>query len=53
MLENEIEAYMKVVQEFNDVFACSYEEIKGILQDMVEHRIPLIPRARPVRQKKR
>lgn len=42
MLEEEVEAYRKLVEEFSDVFVWSYEELKGILQHMVKHRIPLI-----------
>lgn len=30
ILEDEIEAYRKLVEEFNDVFAWSYKELKGI-----------------------
>ena len=53
MLKAEIEAYRKLIEEFSDVFAWSYDELKGISREMVEHRIPLIPRAKPVRQKER
>ena len=39
--------------EFSDTFAWSYNELKGIPREMVEHRIPLIPGAKPIRQKER
>ena len=53
MLEPEIKAYRTLVEEFNDVFAWSYEELKGISRDMVEHLIPLIFGMRPVRHNER
>ena len=53
MLEPEIEAYRKLVEEFSDVFAWSYEELKDISRDMVEHLIPFISGTRPVRQNER
>lgn len=51
--ENEIKEYSALVDEFNDIFAWSYDELKGISREMVEHRILLIPGTRPVRQKER
>ena len=51
--ETEIKEYSKLIDEFNDTFAWSYDELKGIPREMVEHRIPLIPGAKPVRQKER
>lgn len=53
MLEEDIEAYRKLVEEFSDIFAWSYDEFKSISRDMVEHRILLISEAKPVRQKGR
>ena len=38
------------MDEFSDTFAWSYDELSGIPREMVKHRIPLIPGARPVRQ---
>ena len=35
------------------MFAWSYKDLKGISPELVEHRIPLIPGARPIRQKER
>ena len=51
--EEEVKEYSDLVEEFSDTFAWSYNELKGISREMVEHRIPLIPEARPIRQKKR
>ena len=52
LLEEEMEAYRKLIDEFSNVFAWSYNELKGIARDMVEHRILLISGAKPIRQKK-
>ena len=49
--EKEVREYSELVDEFSNTFAWSYDELKGIPREMVEHRIPLIPRARPIRQK--
>jgi len=51
--EKEVREYSNLVDEFSDTFAWSYDELKGIPREMVEHRIPLIPGARPIRQKER
>ena len=51
--EEEIKEYSELVDEYSDTFAWSYDELKGILREMMEHRIPLIPGARPIRQKER
>ena len=49
----EIKEYSELIDEFSDTFAWLYDELKGIPREMVEHRIPLIPGAKPVRQKER
>ena len=49
----EVESYKELIGEFNDVFAWSYHDLKGIPPKMAEHRIPLIPGSRPIRQKER
>ena len=53
MEEKKIKEYSELVDEFNETFPWSYDELKGIPREMVEHRIPLIPGARPIRQKER
>ena len=52
LAEEDIRAYRSLVEEFIDVFAWSYEELKSILLEVVEHRIPLVPGDKPIRQKK-
>ena len=49
--EKEIKEYSDLSDEFSDTFAWSYDEVKGIPREMVEHRIPLVPGSKPVRQK--
>ena len=51
--EEEVKEYSDLVEEFSDTFVWSYDELKGIPREMVEHRIPLIPGARPIRQTER
>lgn len=51
--EKKIRKYGELVDEFSDTFVWSYDEIKGIPREMVDHRIPLIPSSRPIRQKER
>lgn len=38
--EKEIKKYSDLVDEFSDTFPWSYDELKGITREMVEHRIP-------------
>ena len=49
----EIKEYSDLIDELSDTFAWSYDKLKGIPREMVEHRIPLIPGAKSVRQKER
>ena len=51
--EKEIKEYSELVDEFSDTFAWSYYELKEIPREMVEHCIPLISGARPIRQMER
>ena len=51
--DEEIKEYSELIDEFSDTFAWSYDELKGIPREMVEHRIPLILGAKPVKQAKR
>ena len=50
--EKEIKENSELVDEFSGTFAWSYDELRGITREMVEHHISLIPVARPIRQKK-
>lgn len=51
--EGEVKEHNALVEEFNDTFTWSYNELKGIPREVVEHWIPLILGARHVRQKER
>ena len=51
--DEEIREYSELIDEFSDTFVWSYDELKGIPREMVEHRIPLILGGKPVRQKER
>ncbi|KAK0588280.1 hypothetical protein LWI29_037133 [Acer saccharum] len=43
----------KVLRDYNDVFAWSYEEIPGIPPNLAAHRLNVDPTFKPVKQKKR
>ena len=47
--EKKIKEHSELVDEFSDTFAWLYDELKGISREMMEHRIPLIPGAKPIR----
>ena len=49
----ERERLVALLKDFKDVFAWSYEDMPGIDPEIVQHRIPLDPEARPVKQKLR
>jgi hypothetical protein len=51
--EKEIKEYNDLVDEFSAKFAWSYDELRRISRELVEHRISLILSARPIRQKER
>ena len=42
-----------VLKQFKDVFAWSYEDMPGIDPKIAEHKIPLIPESKLVKQKLR
>jgi hypothetical protein len=46
--EREIKEYNDLVDKFSDTFAWSFEELRGISREMVEHRISLILGAMPI-----
>ena len=46
--EKNIYIYSDLVDEFSDTFVWSYDKLKEISREMVEHHIPLIPGARPI-----
>ena len=45
----EREQLVDLLKEFRDVFAWSYKDMPGIDPEIVEHRIPLLPNAKPVK----
>ena len=47
--EKKIKEYSELVDEFGDTFAWSYDELRGISRELVEHCIPLISGARPIK----
>ena len=51
--DKEVVAYKALVMEYRDVFAWSYQELKGIPTEIAQHRIPILPGSKPVRQKER
>lgn len=51
--QTEWEEITEVLRRHEKVFAWSYEDMPGIDREIVEHRIPLLPNARPVKQVRR
>ncbi|KAG5564943.1 hypothetical protein RHGRI_000971 [Rhododendron griersonianum] len=51
--EEERQALVELLKEFEHVFAWSHADMPGIDPEIVEHRIPLHPDAKPVKQKLR
>ncbi|KAH7857126.1 hypothetical protein Vadar_009250 [Vaccinium darrowii] len=49
----EFKAHSDLLKEFQDVFAWSHADMPEIDPEIVEHRIPLYPDAKPVKQKLR
>ena len=47
------ERLIKLLKEFSDVFASSYQDMPGLDTSIVEHRLPLKPECPPVKQKLR
>ena len=46
-------SFVDILHEFKDVFAWSYKDMPGIDRDIAEHRIPIKPGFKPVKQKLR
>jgi hypothetical protein len=49
--EQTIESITELLRKYNDLFPTMFTEMKGILGEIGEMKIPLIPEARPVRQR--
>ncbi|XP_034674313.1 uncharacterized protein LOC117905510, partial [Vitis riparia] len=50
---DERDSLIQLLRAYLDVFAWSYEDIPGLDPSIVQHRLPLLPHARPVKQKLR
>ncbi|XP_077226343.1 uncharacterized protein LOC143859575 [Tasmannia lanceolata] len=49
----EREELITLLKEFKEVFAWSYDDMPGLSEDIVQHRLPLIPGIKPKKQKLR
>jgi len=49
----ERQAFIELLTEFKDVFAWSYKDMPGIDRSIAEHRIPIKPGFKPIKQKLR
>ena len=45
--------YIKLLKEYVDVFALSYEDLKTYDTSIIQHKVPLKPNVKPFRQKLR
>ncbi|RVW15495.1 Transposon Ty3-I Gag-Pol polyprotein [Vitis vinifera] len=50
---DERDSLIQLLISYLDVFAWSYEDMPGLDPSIVQHRLPLLPHARPVKQKLR
>ncbi|KAA3485545.1 RNA-directed DNA polymerase (Reverse transcriptase), Ribonuclease H-like protein [Gossypium australe] len=51
--ENTKHDLIALLQEYKDLFAWSYQDMPGLNEDVVVHRLPLKPRCKPIQQKLR
>ena len=47
------ERYIKLLKEYVDIFAWSYEDLKTYDTSIIQHKVPLKPNVKPFRQKMR
>ena len=47
------DSLLRLLRSYLDVFAWSYEDMPGLAPSIVQHHLPLVPHARPVKQKLR
>ena len=47
----EQEIFIHLCQEFNDVFSCTYDDLKGFDPSLFQHIIDLIDNVKPIRKK--
>ena len=50
---DERDSLIQLFISYLDVFAWSYEDMSGLDPSIVQHRLPLLPHAKPVKQKLR
>ena len=50
---DERDGLIQLLRAYLDVFAWSYEDMPGLDPFIVQHRLPLLPHAKPVKQKLR
>ncbi|RVW96481.1 Retrovirus-related Pol polyprotein from transposon 17.6 [Vitis vinifera] len=50
---DERDSLIQLLRSYLDIFAWSYEDMPGLDPSIVQHRLPLLPHARPVKQKLR
>ena len=50
---DERDGLIQLLKSYLDLFAWSYEDMSGLDLSIVQHRLPLLPHARPVKQKLR
>ncbi|RVW53449.1 Transposon Ty3-I Gag-Pol polyprotein [Vitis vinifera] len=50
---DERDSLIQLLRSYLDVFAWSYEDMPGLDPSIVQHRLPLLPHARPFKQKLR
>ena len=50
---DERDSLIQLLRAYLDVFAWSYEDMPSFDPSIVQHRLPLLPHARPVKQKLR
>lgn len=53
MSPEEREEITKCLVDFKELFAWSYEDMPGLDPSLVEHCLPLVPGAKPIKQKLR
>ena len=50
---DEISSLIDLLMSYLDVFAWSYEDMTGLDSSIVQHHLPILPHARPIKQKLR
>ncbi|XP_027368832.1 uncharacterized protein LOC113874822 [Abrus precatorius] len=51
LVEEEVkDQLIKLLREFKDCFAWDYDQMPGLSRELVEHRLPIRPEKRPVKQ---